>query len=27
VDKYDSLYEAGRLRVLSQIELRDIILK
>ncbi|HQS52306.1 MAG TPA: hypothetical protein PLN99_10440, partial [Daejeonella sp.] len=27
VDKYDSLYEAGRLRVLSQIELKDIVLK
>ncbi len=27
VDKYDSLYEAGRLRVLSQIELREIVLK
>jgi len=27
VDKYDSLYEAGRLRVLSQIELKEIVLK
>jgi hypothetical protein len=27
VDRYDSLYEAGRLRVLSQIELKDIVLK
>ena len=27
VDKYDSLYEAGRLRVLSQIELKNIVLK
>lgn len=27
VDKYDSLYEAGRLRELSRIELKDIVLK
>ena len=27
VDKYDSLYEVGRLRVLSQIELKNIVLK